>query len=191
MAGNPTNNVSARRRGDPPPAAARTRPRPHLLHPLRRRGRSVSSVPPASSSRAVLPRPARQVGHPVLRRVRGDRAAPRRGVARRVRLLLVGGLQERQAASSVPPPRRRGVPPPGRGAVRVGGFVWLRVGRCLRGAHVRCTVRWRGDVKIAARPRRTPHPKLTPMSRHRGVLCAVADRAMFPALLRLLRVLGL
>ena len=113
-AGNPTNNVSARRRGDPPPAAACTRPRPHLLHPLRRRGRSVSPVPPASSSRAVLPRPARQVGHPVLRRVRGDRAAPRRGVARRVRLLLVGGLQERQAASSVPPPRR-GRPPAGAG----------------------------------------------------------------------------
>ena len=154
MAGNPTNNVSARRRGDPPPAAACTRPRPHLLHPLRRRGRSVSPVPPASSSWAVLPRPARQV-IPCCGACAGTALPP--GAASRgacVFFLWEDFRNDRPRRAS--PRRGWGVPPPGRGAVRVGGFVWLRFGRCLRGAHVRCTVRWRGDVKIAARPRRTP-----------------------------------
>ena len=65
--------------------------------------------------------------------------------------------------------------------------MWLRVEVDACAAHT--TVRWRGDVKIAAeRDTRPRAPKTHPDDAPCGVLCAVAvgARAMFPALLRLL-----
>ena len=182
VAGNPTNNVSARRRGDPPPAAACTRPRPHLLHPLRRRGRSVSPVPPASSSPAVLSRPARQV-IPCCGACAGTALPP--GAASRgacVFFLWEDFRNDRPRRAS---PRRGGGASPRRGGGQCASEVscgCASVDACA--AH---TSDARSDGAAMsklqrnrdARPR--AHPKITPMSRHRGVLCAVADRAMFPA----------